>query len=560
MTRAPVAVVLVLHSHLPWVLHHGRWPHGSDWLCEAAIDSYLPLVAELQALRRGEVALPLTIGVTPVLANQLASPDFAAELERYFEQRLATCAEAPGALRAAGEAHLLPLVRFWETRLRSLRDRFRRLDGGIVGGLRELEQAGAIELVSSAATHAFLPLLARDESIRLQLALGRAEHRRLFGREPEGVWLPECAYRPRGRWKPLPEAPGSGPRRGIEEHLADAGFRYFFVDSHQARAGRSASAYGEPDDVPPPGEAANSPHHAYRVLGRPGGRTVSVLVRNPTASRQVWNRHLGYPGDQWYLEFHKIRWPGGLKFWRVSAPGSDLGAKAPYEPERAFGRAAEHARHFAELLEAIAAGREPPGNRPPSIIAIPFDTELFGHWWFEGVHFLGELGAALGDRRRLRPRTAAAALREHPARRGIRLQAGSWGAGGDFRMWLNDETRWTWQRLWALEAGFWDRAAAALRDPARRPILAQAARELLLAQASDWQFIMTTGQAGDYAARRFTTHCAEAEFLLAALDPGNPHLAAAHARAGELGRRDHCFPEILPAVEAALHGSREVVV
>ncbi|HXG43765.1 MAG TPA: 1,4-alpha-glucan branching protein domain-containing protein [Gemmatimonadales bacterium] len=561
MRRRPAAFVLALHSHLPWVLHHGRWPHGSDWLCEAVLDSYLPLLAELRSLARRGVAAPITLGVTPVLANQLASPAFAAELERYFEQRLQTCAEAPASLRATGDERLLPLVRFWTGRLQALRKLYRSLAGGIIGALRELEQAGAIELVTSAATHGFLPLFARDESIRLQLALGRTEHRRLFGRVPEGLWLPECAYRPRGPWRPLPDAPPTGPRRGIEEHVADVGFRYFFVDAHQAGAGRVWSGYGEePDEPSPPVAARHSPHRAYRVFGRPGGRTVSVLVRDPVASRQVWDRHLGYPGDEWYLEFHKIRWPGGLKFWRVSAPGSDLGAKAPYEPERASGRAAEHARHFASLLEELATAPTAPGGPAPAVLAVPFDTELFGHWWFEGVDFLGWLFVALQGRSTIRPRTASAALADHPARRGIRLQAGSWGAGGDFSMWLNEGTRWTWHRLWALETLFWDRAAAALSDPARRPILAQAARELLLAQASDWPFIITTGAAADYATRRLTRHCEDAEALLAALDPAGSGLEPARALADELWRRDHCFPEVLPAVEAALHGSREVAV
>jgi 1,4-alpha-glucan branching enzyme len=561
MRRRPAAFVLALHSHLPWVLHHGRWPHGSDWLCEAALDSYLPLLAELRSLARRGVEAPITLGLTPVLANQLASPAFAAELERYFEQRLQTCAEAPASLRATGDERLLPLVGFWTGRLRGLREVFRSLAGGIIGALRELEQAGAIELVTSAATHGFLPLLARDESVRLQLALGRSEHRRLFGRAPEGLWLPECAYRPRGPWRPLPDAPRTGPRRGIEEHVADAGFRYCFVDAHQAGAGRVWSGYeDEPDQPASPAAGHRSPHQAYRVFGRPGGRSVSVLVRDPVASRQVWDRHLGYPGDEWYLEFHKIRWPGGLKFWRVSAPGSDLGAKAPYEPERASGRAAEHARHFASLLEELATAPAPPGSSPPAVIAVPFDTELFGHWWFEGVEFLSWLMVALQGRSTIRPRTASAALAEHPARRGIRLQTGSWGAGGDFSMWLNEGTRWTWHRLWALETWFWDRAAAAVSDPARRPILAQATRELLLAQASDWQFIMTTGAAADYASQRFTRHCDAAEALLAALDPAKTDLEPARALADELWRSDYCFPEVLPAVEAALHGSREVVV
>ena len=238
--------VLALHSHLPWVLNHGRWPHGSDWLCEAALDTYLPLIEQLRALETERVAAPLTIGVTPVLANQLVSPTFVGEMEAFFVQRLMACDEAGMSLAATGEEHLVPLVEFWRGRLTRLRRLFHDLGGDIVSAFRSLEESGRIETITSAATHGFLPLLARDESIRLQLAVGRAEHRRLFGRLPQGIWVPECAYRPRGAWQPWSSAPRSGVRRGIEEHLGDAGFRFFFVDSHLASAGRPLGIYGDP--------------------------------------------------------------------------------------------------------------------------------------------------------------------------------------------------------------------------------------------------------------------------------------------------------------------------
>jgi 1,4-alpha-glucan branching enzyme len=214
--------VFTLHSHLPYVLNHGRWPHGSDWICEAAADTYLPLLETLRRLGDEQTPSPVTIGFTPVLANQLASPTFVREMEAFFDQRLLACAEAPASLAKTGESHLLPVVAFWRERLERLRRLFHDVGGDLVGAFRALEAAGRIEIIGSAATHGFLPLLARDESIRLQLAVGAAEHRRLFGRAPTGCWLPECAYRPRGPWAPWPTAPRSGVRRGIEEHLADA--------------------------------------------------------------------------------------------------------------------------------------------------------------------------------------------------------------------------------------------------------------------------------------------------------------------------------------------------
>jgi 1,4-alpha-glucan branching enzyme len=556
--------VFMLHSHLPYVLNHGRWPHGSDWISEAAIDTYLPLLEVLRALQRDDVVAPVTIGFTPVLANQLANPLFAEELEAFIAQRLEACDAAEADLPAAGDAHLVPLVGYWRDRLSRLRDLFRSTTGDLVAAFRALAEAGRIEIVGSAATHGFLPLLARDESIRFQLAVGVAEHRRLFGRAPEGCWLPECAYRPRGPWHPWPTAPQAGVRRGIEEHLADAGFRFFFVDAHLAAAGRPLGIYGDPISGPREstgplsgGELAlRSPYRAYRVSPARGSSGVVAYVRDPRASMQVWSRQEGYPGEGRYLEFHKIRWPGGLKLWRVTGGDVDLGGKEPYHPAQALDAAAGHARHFSELLQQIARTRSP---GPDGVIAAPFDTELFGHWWFEGPDFLGQVYRELAHQRDVRPVTGSRHLLDYPARAAIRLPTGTWGANGDYTMWLSDLVAWTWERLWPLEARFWDLAPQALTDPATQGVLVSAARQMLLAQASDWQFIISTGHVTDYAVRRFIGHCSDAERLLGALE-GDLSLDAGRQLAAELDRRDQVFPDLLPAISAAASGSRSIAL
>jgi 1,4-alpha-glucan branching enzyme len=542
---APVDFVWTLHSHLPYVLNHGRWPHGSDWLCEAALDTYLPLLEQLRALEREGIPAPVTIGFTPILANQLASPAFGRELEAFFEQRLVACGEAPASLATTGDQALLPLVDYWRRHLERLRDLFRSTGGDLLAAFRDLQARGTLEIIGSAATHGYLPLLRRDESVRLQLAVGFSEHRRLFGTAPVGCWLPECAYRPR-----------HGERPGIEEFLEEAGFRFCFVDSHLARAGAPLGAYG---DVPLGAErfdaerhetargvtarVAHSPYRAYRVSRTKPG--VAALVRDPRSSMQVWSRQQGYPGDEWYLEFHKIRWPGGLKLWRVTGGGVDLGDKRPYEPARAHERAADHARHFSDLLDSL-------GRAKAGLVVAPFDTELFGHWWFEGVDFLASTYRELRHRPGVRPVTAGRHLREHPPEQALRLAEGSWGVNGDHSMWMNDQTRWTWDRLWPLEDAFWDAAPAALAVSAARPVLAQAARALLLAQASDWQFILSTGAVPDYAERRFNGHCQDVERLLDGLRTGT--LEGATRLADELAQRDAVFPDVLEAVAGAIRG------
>jgi 1,4-alpha-glucan branching enzyme len=553
--------VLTLHSHLPYVLNHGRWPHGSDWITEAAIDTYLPLIEALRALDQEGVRAPVTIGFTPVLANQLASDAFRRELELYFEQRLQHCDEAPASLQETGETHLVPLVHYWRERLTRLRALFQSIDGDIIGVFRDFETRGRLEIIGSAATHAFLPLLARDESIQLQLDVGQREHKRLFGRAPRGCWVPECAYRPRGPWKPLPNAPDVGVRPGIEEYLADAGFRFFFADAHMARAGSPLGLYGqvvanELEHVASPDahwETTRTPYRVYRVTSAYTPQTLAAFVRDPESSAQVWSRHQGYPGDGRYLEFHKIRWPGGLKLWRVTGNSVDLGQKEPYDPSTASAIASAHGAHFASLLATVGAAH--PVHRRGVVVA-PFDTELFGHWWYEGPQFLANVYRALRAHSIVRPATASEHLAVNPARTGLRLGTGSWGANGDYSMWLNSQTAWTWPRIWQLEEQFWTMAREAIEFPSAYDALAQAARELLLLQSSDWQFIISTGAVTDYAIRRFNGHADACDRLFGAIRDGliSGDLTNATNLALELHTQDDLFPNVLDSVKAVLAG------
>jgi 1,4-alpha-glucan branching enzyme len=336
------------------------------------------------------------------------------------------------------------------------------------------------------------------------------------------------------------------------------------VDAHLAAAGTPLGAY---PDVPlgterfdadrPDGTGDDavvtrrSPYEAY-VVSRAGRPTVHALIRDPRSSMQVWSRQQGYPGDAWYLEFHKIRWPGGLKLWRVTGAHADLGAKQPYDVAAARSRAEAHAAHFAELLATIARNADGAGH----VAVAPFDTELFGHWWFEGVDFLGDLYRRLTHTDGVHPVTGAHHLRSAHRRSDIRLSEGSWGAHGDHSMWMNHDTRWTWERLWGLEDAFWAVAPETLGAEWARPVLAAAARQLLLTQSSDWQFIISTGAAGDYAEGRFRRHCEDAESLVRGLDPraSDAGRRAAADRAAAVNDRDDLFPDVLAAVDAVLRG------
>jgi len=266
---------------------------------------------------------------------------------------------------------------------------------------------------------------------------------------------------------------------------------------------------------------------------------------------QIWSRHQGYPGDEAYLEFHKIRWPDGLRLWRVTGPQVDLGAKRQYDPQAAQTSARTHADHFASVLRETATLRAR-GKTRDGVVTAPFDAELFGHWWFEGVDFLANVYRRLATNG-VRPVTA----REHIASHGrrapaIQLTAGSWGKDGDFSYWLNDQTAWTWKRLWALEDAYWAVAPKALAGgPKPRAVLAQATRSMLLAQGSDWQFIISTGEAADYANQRFDEHAGQAEDLVRALATGKVD-DATMSRVEALGAQDSIFPDVLRSIAAVV--------
>ncbi len=550
-------VVVMLHSHLPYVLNHGRWPHGSDWICEAALDSYLPLLSALEDLRASGIPAPLTIGVTPVLASQLSHVSFIREFEDYVKSRIAACDDAVATAKTSGNRGMKPILTFWRSRLTRLLAFFRQLEGDILGALRRFQDDGSLEVTTSAATHAFLPLLGRDESIDLQLTVGAAEHRRLFGQHARGCWLPECGYRSSGCWSPIPGVSRDRFRSGLEGHLSAAGFRYTFADAHMASAGDPLGVYaelfgGEAEHVAlgdSPRAIARSPYDVYRLLH--GDHPVDVMVRDPRSSMQVWSRYGGYPGSRSYLEFHKLMWPGGFRMWRVSAPESSLDHKELYDPGTARDEAHRHAAHFVNLLAGISSAPFAEGGR---VVVAPFDTELFGHWWFEGPEFLAAVYRELAGQASLRGVTAGEHLDSGGPGTPLSLQPGSWGRNGDYTMWLSDVVNWTWPIIWRAEDRFWSLAPRALGNPGTHRILEQAARELLLLQSSDWQFIMSTGEVGDYAVRRFTRHAQDCNRLLNFLDLA---LAGGDVDGGvtlsdKLKRRDDIFGEMLPAIASVL--------
>ena len=554
---------LVLHTHLPFVLGHGRWPHGSDWLMEVAAGCYLPLLDAIDDAAARGGSPRITLDISPVLAGQLAAPAFRSEFEEYLRARISSARENRQGFAAANQPELAHLAEGWEGFYRDRLQQFERLNGDLVGALRALADQGHVTLITCAATHGYLPLLSREESIALQLRVAVAAHRQHFGRAPDGIWLPECAYRPRYEWTP-PVGPHKGGgrvrRRGIEEFMADAGLKFFITDVHLMRGGSPLSAYRDyypalqqlSGPQPPSYRPDRTPYRPYLVASRGGHGTATAFVRDPDSTLQVWSRDRGYPGDGSYLEFHKKHFPGGLRYWRVTDAKVDLGGKQLYEPARAQERVQAHAGHFVDLLRGVLTAN-PEG--PHAVVCSPYDTELFGHWWFEGPRWLAEVFARL-PQARIAPVDCVTYLETYPPDTTITLLEGSWGEGGDHRVWLNPHTEWTWERIYGAEDEFWTLARQAgtyATEPARR-VASQLARELLLMQASDWQFLITTWAARDYAEARIAEHHATFTRLAQALRrllAGGAMPPAEEEFLAACEAQDFLFPDILSHVAEA---------
>jgi 1,4-alpha-glucan branching enzyme len=329
------------------------------------------------------------------------------------------------------------------------------------------------------------------------------------------------AYRPAGLWTPPVPGPPAGWRPGVDEFLMDAGLRYAFTDAALVEGGEPAGPYGRSSERT---EGAR----VFRVLELPSG--LRMLARIRETSLVVWSADHGYPGDPAYREFHRKDPASGLHHWRVTSRQTDLGGKAPYDPEAARARVRVHAEHFADLLGDL--GRRHPGG----VVTAAYDAELFGHWWFEGVAWLEQVYRTLAARP-LEPVPARVAVQE-PALP-LALPEGSWGEGGDHRVWLNENTRDYWRSVYEAEA---EMILASQRCQGERVrVLRQMMRELLLLEASDWPFLIHTGQAADYARARYREHARAFFALAAALREGRTpeELVALEAR-------DNPFPEANP--------------
>ncbi len=482
-------LIPVLHCHLPYV-HHPDYDDflEEDWFYEAVSETYVPLLHVLERLEADGVPFALTLSFSPTLCEMLSNDLLQRRCVRYLERRVELAEKEIG--RTEG-GPFSEAARLYHRRYREVHRTYaERYDRKLLRGFAELAQRGSIELIGSAATHALLPLLDTSEGKRAQVAVGLRNFEKHFGGRPGGFWLPECAYGP-----------------GIDDILAEFGLQYFFVDTHGVLLAEPRPRFG-----------------VFAPLATPAG--VLAFGRDVESSRQVWSADEGYPGAPEYREFYRdlgydaeleylrpyLHADGvhrylGFKYHRITGD-VPLDRKEPYRPGDATARAEAHAEHFVKhRVDQVSRLHRATGLDP--VIVAPYDAELFGHWWLEGLQFLESVFRRAAVRDELACVTPGHYLRDRRDRRPGAAQAGrpalsTWGDRGYFEVWVNGSNDWIYPRLHAAEAGM---VQAAVSMPAAEGLtgraLDQCARELMLAQSSDWPFLMSVGTARDYAVRRF---------------------------------------------------------
>jgi 1,4-alpha-glucan branching enzyme len=507
-------LALVLHAHLPYVHSSAPGSLEEDWYFQALLECYLPLLDVLEAAAADPSQRPrLSMGLSPTLLSLLSNAELSRRFTPWLKVRQSLLQQAPKGYEAAAADLAQQLGRALKA--------WQRCEANLLPRFQALQQRGVLDLLTCAATHGYLPLL-RDcpEAVRAQLLTAVREHERLLGVRPQGIWLPECAY-----------------YEGLDRQLVACGLRYAILDAHGLLHGQPRPRYG-----------------VYAPICSPGG--MAFFARDSEATLPVWSARDGYPGDARYREFHRdLGWdlpaaelerqgidcarPLGLKLHRVSGRQSSLEDKQPYDPAAALDAVRRDASHYlqgrAQQLQELSGSMQ----RRPLLVA-PFDAELFGHWWYEGPQFLAEL-----FRQAPQQGVGLATLRDTLSR-GDALQLcqpspSSWGQGGYHTYWLNDSNSWVipeWNRA---SRAMVERVSRGVGSEQDRTLLNQAGRELLLAQSSDWSFILRAGTTTELAKERIHRHLERFWTLLEAINQQEPPPAD---WLEEVQREDGLFPRI----------------
>ena len=501
---------LVLHGHLPYVLHHGTHPHGENWLFEAAAETYLPILDMI-----GEVALmqkrpAITIGLMPVLLEQLGHDRFKSRFVDYLQERIAKAKSDKKEFEAAKSMHNAYLAQRWVEWHQARLDKFEQINRDIPGEFAKRYEEGHIELLTSNATHCYMPLVLNDEMLAAQMRCGVATSEKHLGKKPTGMWLPECAYRPHWpHWMPSVLYDNARDRPGVETFMHNEGITHFFVESHLVQ---NATPMGHRHDgqfyAGPGGRVGgNDTLEPVAVSSDVHDSDVYAFARHPKVSEQVWSGSIGYPANGTYLEFHRKYGDRGLRYHKITSTKTALSDKEPYYPDDIAAKIHEHASHFCDTVRATLWDYTRATGRRGTVVA-SFDAELFGHWWFEGPRFLRDVILNMAGDDGVRLSTASEVLERDKPDKVMRLPEGSWGENGDHTVWANENVKWWWEIEYRAEGEFLKNLhTLPWRDNAEvKAMLERAGRQLLLLQASDWAFVIHTGGAVDYGIQRIADH------------------------------------------------------
>lgn len=480
-------LMVILHAHLPYIRYPEHASHLEErWLYEAITETYIPLLDILGELLSDGVDFRITLSITPPLTEMLRDKMLICRYEQYLNS-LIELAEKE-IFRNRRRATVKPLAAMYLRRFNRIRYLFQEVyRRDLVSAFRSLRDSGKIELIASTATHAFLPaLITMPPAAEAQIQLGIEHHKKTFGQKPQGMWLPECGF--------VPE---------LDAVLGKRKVKYIFLESHGLLNSTPASK-----------------HNIYAPVRTPSG--VIAFSRDIESSRQVWSSVGGYPGDFDYRDFYRdIGFDLDLKYLRPYLPGDvrtftgfkyyritgGTGRKQPYVPKQALKKARMHADHFISEKnnQVMFLSKR---LRISPVITAAYDAELFGHWWFEGPEWLRSLlEAGRRGKNSFRLITPSEYVSEHREIQSAMPSASSWGDKGYSSTWIHSSNNWIYKHLH--KASKLLAHAVSQNMSARghlKRALNQALRELLLAQSSDWPFMMKTGNAAAFAENKFREH------------------------------------------------------